>query len=170
MANTYFTDRVVQYPGRVTMTPTGNENEYDLARAEGNVTEAGTPFNADTFNEIANQIIADAVAEAVPEAVNEVIASEEFTALETKVAAAQVRTGSVTGNIVKTAGRSVSLTAPDITGYTFVCWIMCTTNAWTGYVTPSNPTLKTVNFYVQYSASPSTSTGGITAFALYRRS
>lgn len=69
MANTYFTDRVVQYPGRVTMTPTGNTNEYDLARAEGNVTEAGTPFNADAFNSIANQIIADAVAEAVPDAV-----------------------------------------------------------------------------------------------------
>lgn len=73
MANTYFTDRVVQYPGRVTMTPTGNENEYDLARAEGNVTKPGTPFNADTFNGIANQILADAtdaaVAEAVPEAV-----------------------------------------------------------------------------------------------------
>lgn len=61
MANTYFTDRVVQYPGRVTMTPTGNENEYDLARAEGNVTEPGTPFNADMFNRIANQIIQDIV-------------------------------------------------------------------------------------------------------------
>ena len=65
MASTFFTDRVVQYPGRVTMTPTGNTNEYDIARAEGNVTEPGTPFNADTFNEIANQIIADAVAQAL---------------------------------------------------------------------------------------------------------
>lgn len=55
MAN-YFTDRVVQYPGRVTMTPTGNTNEYDLARSEGNVTSEGTPFNAAKFNEIANTI------------------------------------------------------------------------------------------------------------------
>lgn len=55
MAN-YFTDRVVQYPGRVTMTPTGNTNEYDLARSEGNVTAEGTPFNAAKFNEIANTI------------------------------------------------------------------------------------------------------------------
>lgn len=79
MANTYFTDRVVQYPGRVTMTPTGNTNEYDLARAEGNVTTPGTPFNADTFNSIANQIIEDAtdaaVAEAVPEAVAQALAA-----------------------------------------------------------------------------------------------
>ena len=65
MANTYFTARLVQDPGRVTMTPTGNTNEYDLARAEGNVTEPGTPFNADTFNRIANQIIEDAVNEAI---------------------------------------------------------------------------------------------------------
>lgn len=74
MANTYFTDRVVQYPGRVTMTPTGNTNEYDLARAEGNVTEPGTPFNADAFNGIANQILADAIDAAVAEAVPEAVA------------------------------------------------------------------------------------------------
>lgn len=78
MANTYFTDRVVQYPGRVTMTPTGNTNEYDLARAEGDVTKPGTPFNADTFNGIANQILQDAinaaVARAVPDAVNAAVA------------------------------------------------------------------------------------------------
>lgn len=63
MAN-YFTDRVVQYPGRVTMTPTGNTNEYDLARAEGNITVAGTPFNADAFNGIADQMILAAVNQA----------------------------------------------------------------------------------------------------------
>ena len=53
MAN-YFTDRSVQYPGRVTMMPTGNLNEYDMSRAEGTVSTPGTPFNAATFNEIAN--------------------------------------------------------------------------------------------------------------------
>ena len=86
MANTYFTDRVVQYPGRVTMTPTGNTNEYDLARAEGNVTEQGTPFNADTFNSIANQILSDAtdaaVAEAVPEAVAQAVPDAVAQALQ----------------------------------------------------------------------------------------
>lgn len=49
MAN-YFSDRVVQYPGRVTMTPTGSSDTYDMARAEGNVTAQGSPFNAETFN------------------------------------------------------------------------------------------------------------------------
>lgn len=56
MAN-YFKDRVVQFPGRVTLTPvSGQPNTYDMARAEGTVTEEGTPFNADTFNDIANTI------------------------------------------------------------------------------------------------------------------
>lgn len=47
----YFEDRVVQYPGRVTLTPTEASDTYDVARAEGTVTTAGTPFNAETFNE-----------------------------------------------------------------------------------------------------------------------
>lgn len=57
MAN-YFTDRVAQYPGRVTMEPVeGSTNTYDMIRAEGNVVEEGTPFNAATFNGIAQEIL-----------------------------------------------------------------------------------------------------------------
>lgn len=57
MAN-YFTDRVVEHPGRVTMTPVeGEYGAYDMERNEGTVTEAGTPFNAETFNGIAQDII-----------------------------------------------------------------------------------------------------------------
>ena len=60
MAN-YFTDRVVEYPGRVIMTPVqGEANTYDMSRAEGNVTTEGTPFNAETFNGIADDIIEEA--------------------------------------------------------------------------------------------------------------
>lgn len=56
MAN-YFIDRVVQYPGRVVMTPVAGEpNTYDMIRAEGNVTREGTRFNANAFNEIANTV------------------------------------------------------------------------------------------------------------------
>ena len=77
---------------------------------------------------------------------------------------------SVNGEVVKTAGRYVQLSAPTVEGYTFVCWVYATTDGWTGYVSPSNPTMGTVNFYVQYSSSPSTGTGGITGFALYRKS
>lgn len=49
MAN-YFKDRVVEHPGRVTLTPTGGTNEYDVNRAEGTVSEAGSPINAATLN------------------------------------------------------------------------------------------------------------------------
>ena len=50
MAN-YFTDRVVQYPGRVTMTPvSGETNKYDMSRSEGTVTTDGTPFSAGACN------------------------------------------------------------------------------------------------------------------------
>lgn len=46
----YFTDRVVQHPGRITLTPTGGSDEYDVDRAEGAVTTPGTPFNAESMN------------------------------------------------------------------------------------------------------------------------
>ena len=49
MAN-FFKDRIVAHPGRITLTPTGGSNEYDVDRAEGTVTEPGTPFSADVFN------------------------------------------------------------------------------------------------------------------------
>ena len=61
MAN-YFTDRIVQHPGRVVMTPVaGQDDTYDLSRAEGTVTEAGTPFNAASFNNIADALMEDTI-------------------------------------------------------------------------------------------------------------
>lgn len=57
MAN-YFTDRVVEHPGRVRLTPvSGEANVYDMEREEGAVTETGTPFSADEFNGIAQDIL-----------------------------------------------------------------------------------------------------------------
>ena len=54
MAN-FFKDRIVAHPGRITLTPTGGSDEYDVDRAEGTVTEAGTPFSADVFNGMLDQ-------------------------------------------------------------------------------------------------------------------
>lgn len=46
-----FVDRVVQYPGRVKLTPvSGQTNVYDMTRNEGTVTTAGTPLNAANLN------------------------------------------------------------------------------------------------------------------------
>lgn len=73
----------------------------------------------------------------------------------------------VNGSVAKTAGRYTGLTAPSVDGYTFVCWICCVPGGWTGVITPTNAYTQTVNFFVQYSASPSTSNGNVSAFALY---
>lgn len=78
MAFTGFTDRVVQYPGRVTMVPVqGEANTYDMSRSEGTVTTEGTPFNAATFNSIADDII--------QEADDNIITSAELSALATRM-------------------------------------------------------------------------------------
>lgn len=43
-------DRIVEYPGRVTLTPVpGETNTYDMARAEGAVTQEGTQLNKDNL-------------------------------------------------------------------------------------------------------------------------
>ena len=45
-------DRIVEHPGRIVLTPVpGVENTYDVERAEGTVTQPGTPLNADNLTE-----------------------------------------------------------------------------------------------------------------------
>lgn len=61
----YFVDRVVEYPGRIQLTEvSGQTDVYDVERAEGAVTETGTPFNAATFNAIAQDILDKITAQA----------------------------------------------------------------------------------------------------------
>ena len=43
-------DRIVEHPGRVMLTPvSGEENTYDMTRAEGTVTQEGTELNAENL-------------------------------------------------------------------------------------------------------------------------
>lgn len=57
-----FIDRVVQYPNRVTLTAVSGETDtYDMERAEGTVTEEGTPLNAANLNNEIQSMIADAI-------------------------------------------------------------------------------------------------------------
>lgn len=45
------TDRIVEHPGRVKLTPVaGEENTYDVERAEGEVTQPGTELNSENLN------------------------------------------------------------------------------------------------------------------------
>jgi len=55
-----FVDRVVEFPGRVTLTNVNDPNDVktcDMVRAEGETTNEGTPLNADNLN----AAVADAV-------------------------------------------------------------------------------------------------------------
>lgn len=56
MAN-FFTDRFVEYPGRVKLTATGNTDEYDMTRSEGSVYADGTPLNAENLNNAMQDVI-----------------------------------------------------------------------------------------------------------------
>lgn len=58
MALTKYTDRIVQYPGRLKLTnvSTGEQQTVDVARAEGTVTRAGTVLNASQLNEVVNYV------------------------------------------------------------------------------------------------------------------
>lgn len=53
-----FVDRVVEHPGRYTLTDTGGSvlGTYDLSRTEGTVTEAGTPLNAANMNLVVDEV------------------------------------------------------------------------------------------------------------------
>lgn len=66
-----FVDRIVDYPGRVRLTPvSGQSDVYDMTREEGEVYEAGTLLNANNLNNpdittlsIGGETIADWVTE-----------------------------------------------------------------------------------------------------------
>lgn len=44
-------DRIVEHPGRIQLTAVSGETDtYDVTRAEGEVTQEGTPINAENLN------------------------------------------------------------------------------------------------------------------------
>lgn len=56
MAN-FFTDRSVEFPGRYHLSPTEEENVFDLIRSEGAIYNAGTPLNAENLNGAMQNVI-----------------------------------------------------------------------------------------------------------------
>lgn len=107
MAYTGFKDRVVSHPGRVIMTPVqGEANTYDMSRAEGTVTEAGTPFNAATFNGIADDIIQIAG--------DNIITDAELTALEQKLDTGSDRLQDLLDKIITMDSRDIPITVSGI--------------------------------------------------------
>ena len=58
-----FRDRITQHPNRVrhVNVATGEETVYDVVRDEGNITDVGTPLNADNLNAITSDLKAELV-------------------------------------------------------------------------------------------------------------
>lgn len=49
-------DRQSEHPARRRLTPTENDNEYEVSRAEGLVMEEGDAFDATTMNDLENRV------------------------------------------------------------------------------------------------------------------
>ena len=49
-------NRQSEHPARRKLAPTGNDNEYDVSRAEGVIMEDGDAFDADTMNDLERRI------------------------------------------------------------------------------------------------------------------
>lgn len=49
-------NRQSEHPARRRLTPTGNDNEYDVARAEGVILEDGDAFDAETMNDLEKRV------------------------------------------------------------------------------------------------------------------
>ena len=50
-------ERIVQYPGRIILTRTGNTDEYDPTRSEGTITQAGDLISASNLNSLEQRIL-----------------------------------------------------------------------------------------------------------------
>lgn len=56
MSKIVFTNRLVENPGRVKLTPVaGQPNVYDVERQEGNIIQPGTPINAETLGSLVSR-------------------------------------------------------------------------------------------------------------------
>ena len=49
-------NRQSEHPARRRLTPTGNDNEFDVARAEGVIMEDGAAFDAETMNDLEKRV------------------------------------------------------------------------------------------------------------------
>lgn len=81
---------------------------------------------------------------------------------------AQVITRNVTGTINKAHGGVVGMTAPTISGYSFVCWVQGVTTGWVGSISPADPRANPSKFW--NATTGQSGTGNITCTALYVRS
>jgi len=75
---------------------------------------------------------------------------------------------SVTVTVDKINGRAKSVTAPTVSGYTFVSWVHCATSGWVGSCYMQVPTSSTTNVWVA-AGGGSSGTGSVVCTAIYSK-
>lgn len=80
-----------------------------------------------------------------------------------------ITTRVVGATIGKVPGSSVSVTAPAVSGYTFVCWFAHPTSGWIGSVYSANPTNATTTLWNVATSGGGSGTGDVNSYALYRK-
>ena len=74
-----------------------------------------------------------------------------------------------TASVGRAPGSSASISAPSVSGYTFVCWFHASTSGWVSATYIENPTSASTNIWVGYNNYTGSNTGNVNCFALYMR-
>ena len=74
---------------------------------------------------------------------------------------------SITKSIGRTAGSNVYISAPTVSGYTFLCWLSSATSGWVSATYISDPL--NANTSIWSATTNGTGTGTVVAYALYTK-
>ena len=69
--------------------------------------------------------------------------------------------------IPRTLQSRISVTAPEVAGYTFLCWIAAVTTGWIGTCYFESPQSKTSSVWVAANPGGATSSSGLVCHAMY---
>lgn len=72
-----------------------------------------------------------------------------------------------TVTVNRTVSSHAAVTAKNIAGYTFVCWIDCNPSGWIASTYMENPTRQSTNVWVATNQTTTSGTGTVVCFALY---
>lgn len=76
-----------------------------------------------------------------------------------------LKVASVSRSIGRTAGSHVGISAPTVSGYTFLCWLSSATSGWVSATYISEP--MNANSNIWSTTTNGTGTGTVIAYALY---
>lgn len=76
-----------------------------------------------------------------------------------------LKVASVTKSIGKASGSHVAISAPTVSGYTFVCWLGSATSGWAGSTYIQN--MSATSTHIWNPTQGQSGTGDVIAFALY---